>query len=802
MGAVVDFVADVGGAVLGAVGDVFEAVGDAVADVADAVGDVISYVAENPIVVAVAIAAPYAVGAVGTAVGASSTAISLATAPVTAGAITAVQGGDLGDIGRAAVGAFVGNVAGSFVGQQVGQAIGASNGAQAALASAAGGATAGATSALATGGDVGTSALLGGAGSLGANLVRNQVAEQFGLDPRGRVAEVAADIGEAVGRTAAGGNLSEELAGAAFSTAQREGDIAIRGMRTPSDAEIARAVAQPVRTEQSAAVEINDDIYNAITDRKNAVQVAFQGPVTPEQIQQLARNASLDLIETWKAKAAADPTFARELAKPENLNAIRAAGLVELATAVTALSTVAVGGAGATALATGLLAVPGAEVLRQFTQENPLGGALSGDTGFTSAIIDVWAGTPTRTPTDTTKTLPAVEVTASRELGLNPQQYTEAVKRYIGDFADVNAAKAPVTTEVVRVAQTLGITNEQASALRNSPIFDYITNQSSRSKQIDIDTMPLRERALLEHAAANNLGGTSINEDFNVIVIPGKNVDVSAAKDAAPKVTAPRTQTRSTPITGTLADAQTQAAARTGTGAGTGTGSRTVTGAADVGAGEDTDTGTGTIIGLDRDTVSDTRTRTGIDTRTDPDTASDTRSRTATDTRTFTDTATDTGTQTKTDTRTGSPTRTDTPTTTGTTGGPSPRVVILPDGTRKSVDDMTGTELLQTDVGGRPVDETRLTEEPIDLSQMTTDELIEYLNQQFPLTPPDTQLPIDVAPANVRNRRAQSISPRVVGVAPVAAIIGEKEPIFGGEPDPQQDVWNVRSLRLRRALGL
>jgi hypothetical protein len=57
--------------------------------------------------------------------------------------------------------------------------------------------------------------------------------------------------------------------------------------------------------------------------------------------------------------------------------------------------------------------------------------------------------------------------------------------------------------------------------------------------------------------------------------------------------------------------------------------------------------------------------------------------------------------------------------------------------------------------------------------------------------------------------------PRVVGRTPTpvsvtsravstgqGAITGMKEPTFGGDPGQQQDVWNVRSLRLRKALGL
>ena len=46
-----------------------------------------------------------------------------------------------------------------------------------------------------------------------------------------------------------------------------------------------------------------------------------------------------------------------------------------------------------------------------------------------------------------------------------------------------------------------------------------------------------------------------------------------------------------------------------------------------------------------------------------------------------------------------------------------------------------------------------------------------------------------------------SISARAVGTSPTAAIVGDKEPLFGGEEDTQQDVWNTRSLRLRKALG-
>jgi hypothetical protein len=50
-------------------------------------------------------------------------------------------------------------------------------------------------------------------------------------------------------------------------------------------------------------------------------------------------------------------------------------------------------------------------------------------------------------------------------------------------------------------------------------------------------------------------------------------------------------------------------------------------------------------------------------------------------------------------------------------------------------------------------------------------------------------------------RRGASLTPRQVGQG-YSAIVGDKEPTFGGEQGPQQEVWNERSLRLRKALGL
>jgi hypothetical protein len=132
----------------------------------------------------------------------------------------------------------------------------------------------------------------------------------------------------------------------------------------------------------------------------------------------------------------------------------------------------------------------------------------------------------------------------------------------------------------------------------------------------------------------------------------------------------------------------------------------------------------------------------------------------------------------------------------------------------RAPEEMTGAELLETAAAGEERErlpevevEDELIVEPIDFTKFTDEELIEYLNQEFPLTEPEVPepdfRPMDVRPARGSIRRAapSSISPRVVGTSPTAAIVGEKEPIFGGEEDAQQSVWNTRSLRLRKALG-
>jgi hypothetical protein len=461
-------VADIVEGAADVVGDVVEFVGDVVEDVVEVVVDVVDYVVENPEVLIIAVAAPQLLPSIGVT--------GMAIQPVTAGLISASQGGDLEDIGKAALGSFAGQAVGIPVAKGVGNVVGTGNPAQVALANFAGGAAGGAAGAVATGQDVGEAAVISGLGSASASLARSG-AVSLGQQPQSLAGDVAADIGEAVGRTAAGGDIRQELAGAALSSLSREGQIALDELRSrPETAATKQAIA------------------------------AFSQPRSPG-------------VGTQLGEATAE-----------------------------------------------------------------LGGAI-----------------------------------------------------------------VPGTRTDIEEARRLGIE------------------------------------------------------------LPESNMKAAVASDRElPEVT----------VTGNRID------------------------------GSDVRTG-----------------------RTIPSSLPSGEARTA-----------------------------------GTKAGVTT--------TDKAPEQMTGSELLESDAAGEERErlpevevEGELIEEPIDFKSMTDEELIEYLNQEFPLTEPEAPeadfQPLDVRPARGSTRRAapSSISPRVVGTSPTAAIVGEKEPIFGGEEDAQQSVWNTRSLRLRKALG-
>ncbi len=207
MSAIVEAVVDV-------VEDVAEAVGDAVEDVVDTVETVAKAVAENPEILVIAIAAPYAISAIGTAMGASAATIAAVTQPITAAAITASQGGDIEDIGKAALAAYVApRVAGSAA------STASASGLQNSLANVVGGAAGGATAAAITGGDIGQSALSSGiASGVGAE------AKEFGVE-QGLKPTTAETIGRVVGAAAGGattGDTEAAVTGALLGELNRE----------------------------------------------------------------------------------------------------------------------------------------------------------------------------------------------------------------------------------------------------------------------------------------------------------------------------------------------------------------------------------------------------------------------------------------------------------------------------------------------------------------------------------------------------------------------------------------------------
>jgi hypothetical protein len=684
MGAVIDFVGDV----FDAVGDVVEAVGDFVEDVVEAVGDVVNYVVENPEIIVIAVAAPYAVSAVGGAIGASQAAITLATQPVTAAAISASQGGDLEDIGKAALGSFAGAQIGGAVASKVGSAIGAQGAAtpiQTALANAAGGAAGGAAGAVAVGADVGGSAIQGALGSAGASLARSGALSQFDIDETGKIAEAIADVGEAAGRTAGGANLGEELLQAGLSTVTREGRAATRELLSPTDADIQQEI------KKAAGVQDQTVARNEPPNIDDLIQKSVRDPASKVEVAQAAGAMPVSALS-----AAVETTLMRNL--------------------VTEL--------------------PASTLDKIVANSSPLNRVL--------AATEQASGT----------TLERIIASAEGRAQL--------LKEIVASTPEM--AKKYANRATVESLMDAGLTNA-ARALVGVGALALPSNVLQQTNEDQLMAEKIQEMLRTQQPAAET-GGEFVREGEVVgskpVTVTGERPDtiIEVGRNVRPGVTPttrPSTQPSVTPVTSP-------------------------------------DTGTAPDTGVA------------------PDTGAATAPGTSTQTATQTQPSTQTQTQTQTQTATSRPggggprTRVGGPTGGGRTGGGT-----TGGGTTTDVTNLTGTDLLRIEEGGDDLtkiddgtDEI-LTEKPIDLTTLSDQELFDYLNQEFPLTTPDTETafePLDVRPARVGRAAPKSISPRVVGTSPVAAIIGEKEPVFGGEPDPQQDVWNVRSLRLRKALGL
>jgi hypothetical protein len=196
MSAVVEAVSNVVEDVVEGVGDVVEDVVDVVEDVAGEVSNVVEdtfqAIKEDPVSFAIQLAV--------TAVG--------IPPPVTAAAITAAKGGDIEDIGKAALAAAIAPEVGKAAGQVVARSVAdtaLNQTLQQTLTNAAASAAAGATSAVIQGGDIGQTALMGAAGGAAGTLAGIGAAELGAgeklveyAERAGQVAATGGDVGAAL----------------------------------------------------------------------------------------------------------------------------------------------------------------------------------------------------------------------------------------------------------------------------------------------------------------------------------------------------------------------------------------------------------------------------------------------------------------------------------------------------------------------------------------------------------------------------------------------------------------------------
>lgn len=288
MAAVVKAVAKVVNTVVEAVGDAVDAVVDVIKDVGSAIDDyVIQPIKNDPVSFAIQVAA--------TAAG--------IPPPITAAAITAAKGGDIEDIGKSAVAAYVAPKVGSAVATSVATAT-TGSALQNTLASAAGGAASGATSAAITGGDIGQSALLGAAGSAGASIgrelavaaeydvpafteqSRQLVSQDVGVN---RFSDIGADVGTALGRAAITGDVEGELLAAAQGAGTREIADLLRVAFSES-----KGSDEVAKAEQALAAELESN--PGFAEQIQLAQIASGDQVlsTDQKIDALAESVARD----------------------------------------------------------------------------------------------------------------------------------------------------------------------------------------------------------------------------------------------------------------------------------------------------------------------------------------------------------------------------------------------------------------------------------------------------------------------------------------------------------------------------
>jgi hypothetical protein len=714
MSAVVKAVTKVVNTVVEAVGDVVEKVVDVVKDVGKAIDDyVIQPIKEDPLSFVVQVAA--------TAVG--------IPPPITAAAITAAKGGDLEDIGKSAVAAYVAPRVGGAVATQVASAT-AGSALQNTLASAAGGAASGATSAAIRGGDIGASAILGAAGSAGASIGREvAAAAEYGTDvfsPQtqqivsqdvgvNRFSDIGADIGTALGRAAITGDVEGELLAAAQGAGSREVAELLREAYAES-----KGSQEVAKAEEALAAELETN--SAFAEQIQLAQIAAGDEV-------LSTDQKIDAL----AEAVARDAFAEAAAGGEQVAALPAVALP-----------MAVNAAARAAQVAAPLVV---RRVAQFAANDPRFAQVMITNPYTQQLLAAAGLTMT--------------VSLTGDVQINPisipdQSAAETARlaRYASEIAktvpNVNQDNARQLENVARQAE--------APAARQ----ELVQRQADLERLADQGFPVQRELERVELA---------LSQPIPTIDVTGPTLEQQIANiPAQPGTLPPPTiDIRAEPVVRPTVRPGTAPEVRPGT-------APTVT----------PTTRPGEEVAPETAPVTTPTTRPGEETA--PETAPTTTP--ATRTRTQEETATST--QPTPNVR---PVTRLTPTPTGPTTPPvGPRVPTPVD-----IDDLfTDEDILDLIRQGLGDDFLEGTTGAVDLGGDETGGDEVGTATEGGVTPV-----VDVRPGTVGKTPTpvQSITQRAVSTGP-GAITGMKEPTFGGDPGAQRDVWNVRSLRLRKALGL
>jgi ribosomal protein L9 len=687
MSAVVEFVSDV-------VEDVVEAVGDAVETVVETVETTIKAVAENPEILIIAVVAPQILPAIGVP--------AIAVQPVTAALISASQGGDIEDIGKAALTAYVapqvaGRVGGAVAAATEGSAL------QNSLASAAGSAAGAATGAAITGGDIGAAALTGAAAGAGASIGREiAAATEYGTTPFSqqtqdiisqeanvnRFSGLAADIGSAVGRGLVTGDVNLESAFSAAATRELGDQLRDAFASSPGSQETQKATqiiaaemdTNPGFQEQLQLAQIaNGDVALSVDQQIDALAEAlardtFDAAATGEQVAalpavalpiavnaaaQAAVRAAPNLTQQIARFAANDPRFAQVMVTNPYVQQLLAAAGLTISVSLTGDTTVN-------------------PIIRQ--NESPAEAARLA-----------------RYAAETQKSLPKTNTQQVTRLENTARQYDLQTQKQ--DLEDLSRQGFNVDQQLQRI-------ETQIEAIPTVDVTQPIGDFPMGEPVVEPGTLPPSRAPVIEPYTTPGIRPTRT---------PSRTPSTRPEEETAPRPgTAPETAPETAPTTS-------------------------------------------------------------------PETAPETAP--VTQPRTQTDRVPDRTTPPRTPTTPRTPTGAD-----GTPTGPDVGVEEEP----VNIDDLfTDEDILEFIREG--LGEDFVAETPTDVDEVTT-------GGTEGTTPPT----IDIrggGGATTPSPYRTSVSSRAVGTGP-GAVTGRKEPMFGGDPGAQSDAWNVRSLRLKKALGL